>query len=63
MQKDILLDATLKEKVSSKGKNYYVIEIEVKPGFFINCFPEPAELEVIKMYYNLDNNANDSYLS
>lgn len=59
---DILLNSTLKEKLSKKNTVYYVIEVEIKPGYSIQFFPEKADLEIIKMYYKVDN-AHDSYLS
>lgn len=48
---DILLNATLKEAVSKKGDKYVVIEIELTPNYKVKYFPEPAEKELISMYY------------
>lgn len=48
---DILLNATLKEAVSKKGTKYICIEIEIKPGYVVKYFPDIAEQEIIKMYY------------
>lgn len=50
---DILLNATLKEKLSKKNTIYYVIEVEIKPGYTVQFFPEKADVEIIKMYYQL----------
>lgn len=50
---DILLNATLKEKISSKkGTKYVVVEIELTPNLKKDVFLEPAEVEVVKMTYS-----------
>lgn len=48
---EILLNASLKEAVSKKGTKYICIEIEIKPGYVVKYFPDNAEQEIIKMYY------------
>lgn len=50
---DILLNATLKEKISAKkGTKYIVVEIELSPTLKKDVFLDPAEVEVVKMTYN-----------
>ena len=52
---EILLNATLKEAESKKGTKYVVIEIELTPGYKVAYFPDNAEKEIIKMYYQSKN--------
>lgn len=52
--KDILLNATLTEKISNKsGKPYYVIEVELTPTLKKQVFLEQAEVEVVKLYTSM----------
>lgn len=53
---EILLNAALKEAVSKKGDKYVVIEIDLTPDYKVKYFPEPAEKEIIKMYYQNQKN-------
>lgn len=53
---EICLNATLKEKVSQKkGTTYYVIEVELTPNCKKEYFLEPAELELVKLFYQVVN--------
>lgn len=49
---EILLNASLKEKLSKKGTNYVVIEVELTPHLKKDVFLEQAELEAIRLYYS-----------
>lgn len=53
---EIMLNATLKEAESKKGTKYVVIEIELTPGYKVAYFPDNAEKEIIKMYYQNQKN-------
>ena len=49
---EILLNASLKEKLSKKGTTYSVIEVELTPNLKKDIFLDPAELEVLRLYYS-----------
>lgn len=54
--KEILLNASLQEKISNKsGKPYYVIEVELTPTLTKQVFLEQAEIEVIKLYNSMNS--------
>lgn len=48
---DILLNATLKEKISKKNQPYFVVEIELSPNVSKQVFLEPAEVELVKLLF------------
>ena len=48
---EILLNAALVEKLSKKGTTYTCIEIQITPTLKKQVFLEPAELELVKIYY------------
>lgn len=49
--KDILLNAALVEKLSKKGTSYVCVEIQITPTLSKTVFLEPAEVELVKLYY------------
>lgn len=50
--KDIILNSTLKEKVSNKsGKLYYVVELQLTPNYTKQVFLEPSEVELVKIFH------------
>lgn len=51
---EILLNATLKEKISKKGTNYYVVELELTPGCKKDVFLEQSEVELVKLFYSIN---------
>lgn len=51
---EILLNASLKEKLSKKGTTYTVVEVELTPNLQKSIFLEPAELEVLRLFYAKD---------
>lgn len=55
---EILLNASLKEKLSKKGTNYYVVEIELTPGCAKEVFLEKSEIELVKLFYSVNKNGN-----
>lgn len=48
---EIELNCTLKEKLSKKGSNYYVMEVELTPNCIKQVFLEPSEIELVKLYF------------
>lgn len=48
---EILLNATLVEKLSKKGTTYTCVEIQITPTLKKQVFLDPAELELVKIYY------------
>lgn len=48
---EILLNASLVEKLSKKGTTYTCVEIQITPTLKKQVFLEPAELELVKLYY------------
>lgn len=49
--KEIILNASLQEKISNKsGKPYFVVEVELTPTLKKQVFLDPAEVEVIKLF-------------
>lgn len=52
---NLFLDGTLKEKTSSKGTKYWVVEVQLTPNLSKDVFLEKAELEVLKLYYSKSN--------
>lgn len=49
---NVPINAALKEAVSEKsGKTYYYIEIQLTADCIKKVFPEPAELELLKLAY------------
>lgn len=49
---EVLLNASLKEKLSKKGTTYTVIEVELTPNLKKSIFLDPAELEVLRLYHS-----------
>lgn len=51
---ELVIDGLLKEKTSSKGTQYQVIELHLTPTLTKDVFLDKAELEVLKLYYAIN---------
>lgn len=52
---EIKLPCSLKELESKKGSKYIALVVQLTPSLKKTIFLDPAELEVIKLYYAHDD--------
>lgn len=52
---EVKLPCSLREQISKKGSKYMALTIQLTPTLKKTVFMDPAEVEVVKLYYQQQN--------